>query len=39
MSPRNFITVITQMLIFVPEDDDLKDNLTKILDRYPYKAP
>jgi hypothetical protein len=39
MSTRNFITVITQMLNFVPEDDDLKDNLTKILDRYPYKAP
>lgn len=27
------------MLNFVPEDDTLKPNLSKILDRYPYKAP
>jgi hypothetical protein len=39
MSPRNFVTVVNEMLKFVPEDDTLKPKLTKILGKYHYKAP
>ena len=38
-SPRNFVTVVNEMLKFVPEGDTLKPKLNKILDKYPYKAP
>ncbi len=38
MSKRNFIVVVFKMLEFVPEGDELKPRLTKIMEGHPYKA-
>ena len=39
MALRDFTEVVLQMLTFIEEGDELKLNLTKILEEYHYKAP
>jgi hypothetical protein len=39
MSERKFDVVLATMLTLVPEDDELKLQLTKILQKSAYKAP
>jgi hypothetical protein len=38
MSGRNIIIVLHKMISFVPEEDELKRRLTKIMEGHPYKA-
>ena len=38
MSGRNIIVVLYKMISFVPEEDELKHRLTKIMEGHPYKA-
>ena len=38
MSGRNLIVVLNKMISFVPEEDDLKRRLTRIMEGHPYKA-
>ena len=39
MAQRDFTEVVLKMLTFIGEGDELKLNLTKILEDYQYKAP
>ena len=39
MALRDFTEVVLKMLTFIEEGDELKLNLTKILEDYQYKAP
>ena len=39
MAQRDFIITVTKMLSYIPEDDELKQSLKKILEKFPYKAP
>jgi hypothetical protein len=39
MALRDFTEVVLKMLSFIEEGDELKLNLTKILEDYQYKAP
>ena len=36
---RDFAKVVTKMLSCIPEDDELYESLTKILEKSAYKAP
>jgi len=39
MAQRDFIITVTKMLSYIPGNDELKQPLKKILEKFPYKAP
>jgi hypothetical protein len=39
MAQRDFIITVTKMLFYIPDDDELKQSLKKIIKKFSYKAP